>query len=211
MADEGDGLVLVVHRGAQHIEEVLGLRRSEDRRWLVENDDVGVASQALDDLDPLSHPGRQVGDPGIGVDPEPVALADLDHPPPSRPPVQRSAFAEDDVLPDAKGLDQAEVLMDHPDPVPGCVVGIADDLPLAVDEYRAGISGNQPDQDLHQGGLAGAVLAEDAMDTAVVQAQVHVVAGHDGAEALRDALEMDGGNRPGAGSRRFHHFAHCRG
>ena len=77
VADEGDGLALGGDGDAQHGEQLLGLLGREHRRRLVEDDDVGVAAQALDDLDPLAHPGGEVADDGVGIEAEPVAIADL--------------------------------------------------------------------------------------------------------------------------------------
>jgi hypothetical protein len=56
-------------------------------------------------------------------------------------------------------------------------------------------------QQLHQGGLAGTVLAGDGMDGAGPAAQAHVLQRGGGAEALADTLHHDQIG-PGIGSRR---------
>src|SRR5690606_18295309 len=48
-------------------------------------------------------------------------------------------------------------------------------------------------EDLHQGRLAGAVLAHEGMDGALADTEVDVVVGHDTGESLRDPGEFDGG------------------
>ena len=100
---------------AQHGEQLLGLLRGEHRRRLVEDDDVGIAAQALDDLDPLAQPGGEVADEGVGIEAEPVALADLADEVAGRAAVEPAALAEGDVLPHAELVDEAEVLVDHAD------------------------------------------------------------------------------------------------
>ena len=57
----------------------------------------------------------------------------------------------------------------------------------------------QPVEDVHQGRLAGAVLAEQRVDLACTQVEVHAVVGHERAEALRDPAQLEGG-RPSSGS-----------
>ena len=49
---------------------------------------------------------------------------------------------------------------------------------------------HQPVQDVHQRGLAGPVLAEQAADLAGGDPEVDVVVGHEAAEALRDAAQL---------------------
>ena len=115
VADEGDRLALGRDGDTQHGEQLLGLLRGEHRRRLVEDDDVGVAAQALDDLDALAHPGGEVADDGVGIEAEPVALADLADEVARRLPVEPAALAERDVLPHEELVDEAEVLVHHAD------------------------------------------------------------------------------------------------
>ena len=55
-------------------EELLGLEGREDRAGLIEDQDVALAVEGLENLDPLAHADRQVLDPGIGVDVQAVLL-----------------------------------------------------------------------------------------------------------------------------------------
>ena len=50
-------------------------------------------------------------------------------------------------------------------------------------------------EDRHQGRLAGAVLADDAVDRAALDDEVDRPVGVDGAEALVDVLQLDGGGQ----------------
>src|SRR5262249_15523312 len=65
--------------------------------------------------------------------------------------------------------------------------------PRAGDEDLARIRGMDAVEDIHQRRLAGAVLADEAMDDAARERQRHVAIGEDRAEALADAAELGGG------------------
>ena len=61
----------------------------------------------------------------------------------------------------------------------------------AVDEDLALVRLQQAVELVHQGGLAGAVLAEQGVDLAGLDGQVDVVVGHQVAEALGDAAQFE--------------------
>ena len=63
------------------LEELLRLLRREHRRRLVEDEDVRLAIERLEDLHALLLPHRDVLDPRVRVDGEPVAVGDLPHAP----------------------------------------------------------------------------------------------------------------------------------
>ena len=71
---------------------------------------------------------------------------------------------------------------------------------LAVDADLALIGLHQPVEDVHQRGLAGPVLAEQAADLTRERPEVDVVVGHEAAEALRDAAQLKFHARPSAGA-----------
>ena len=71
------------------------------------------------------------------------------------------------------------------------VDGLEHDL-LAADEDPAGVGLVEAADDLDQGRLAGAVVADQAEHLAPVQAQVDVGQGGDPAEALGDVLDPQG-------------------
>ena len=74
---------------------------------------------------------------------------------------------------------------------------------LAVDADLAGIRLVEAVEDRHQRRLAGAVLADDAVDRAALDREVHVLVGVNLAEALVDAGKFDGGrHQPRTSSRR---------
>ena len=73
----------------------------------------------------------------------------------------------------------------------GCATG------LPVDEDLARVGLVEAVEDRHQRRLAGAVLADDAVDRAARDGEVDVLVGVDRAEALVDADELDGERRGG--------------
>ena len=69
--------VPVVAQRAHDPEELLGLLRRQHGGRLVEDEDLGIAVERLDDLDPLLDADREVLDDGVGVDLEAVLRRDL--------------------------------------------------------------------------------------------------------------------------------------
>ena len=65
---------------------------------------------------------------------------------------------------------------------------------LAVDRDGALVRLLHAVEDLHQGRLAGAVLADEGVDGALADGEVDVVVGDDAGEALGDPGEFDGGH-----------------
>ena len=110
--------------------------------------------------------------------------------------------AEHDVLGDREHRNQHEVLVDHPDPGVDRVLRRVDRHRLAVDADLPVIRLHQPVQDVHQRGLAGPVLAEQAADLAGSDLEVDVVVGHEAAEALRDPAQLKFHGRPSYGCSR---------
>ena len=78
-------------------------------------------------------------------------------------------------------------------PMPGRhrVARAAERHGLVVDEDLALVRLVQPVQDVHQRGLAGAVLAEQRMDLAGLDDQVDGIVGDQRAEALGDRAELE--------------------
>jgi hypothetical protein len=83
--------------------------------------------------------------------------------------------------------------------------GIADDDGAVAEPDLAPVRRNEADEDLHQRGLAGAVLAEQPVDLADPDRQVDLVAGDDLAVALADLQHLE----RMAGARRFRKAADC--
>ena len=176
-------------------EQFLGLARGEHRGGLVEDQHAGLAQQGLDDLHPLLHADRQILDQGVRVDLQAVALgqfADVAAGAPPVDPAERpgALHAEGDVFRHGEYRHQHEVLVHHADAGLDRAAGRAEVLRLAVQQDLALVRLGQPVQDVHQGGLARAVLAEQRVDLARFHGQVDVIVGHEAAEALRDPLQL---------------------
>ena len=208
VADEDDRVALCLQL-AQDAEDLLRLLRRQHRRWLVQHQHPRVAVQGLQDLDPLLPADRQGADRLVRVDlpAEPVAeLPDAvlgcravqEYPPRHR------LLAEQDVLGHRQHRHQHEVLVDHADAAPDGVVRAGDLDCLAVEQDLAGIGHGQAVEDVHEGALAGAVLAEQGVDLPLADLEVDAVVGHDPGVALGDAAHLEHGRfRPARRRRRF--------
>ena len=198
VGDEDDRLALAPE-GPQDAEEMVGLLRREDRRGLVEDQEVGAPVERLQDLHPLALAHAEVLDPRVEVDLEVVLPAE----PLELGPAARQARlepeapfdAQDDVLQDGEGLHQHEVLVHHADPGRERVLRAPDRGRPAAHEDLAPVGPMIAVEDAHQRGLAGAVLADDAVDRAGPDRQADVLVGVDLAEPLVDAAELDDGGR----------------
>ena len=189
------------------VEEVVDLAGGEHRGGLVEDQDLRVAEQRLDQLDALLLADGQVADLRVGIDLEPVALGQLDDPGPGGAQVEERApsqlVAQHDVLGDREHRDELEVLVHHPDALGDGVGGAAEPHRLAPHEDLAGVGLVQPEHGVHQGALAGPVLAEEAEHLALVEGEVDVVVGDDAGERLGDAPHLEDRRRSRCGGRRL--------
>ena len=190
MRDDNEGLAVGLHV-AHDGEELVRLLRGEHCGRLVQNEDVRPAVEHLDDLDGLLLRNGHVVDLLIGVDVEPVFVADLFDLFAGFGNVELAFKAEDDILRCGEKIDELEVLVDHTDAVFERILGGGDrdgfavnvDLPL-VGEIDAG-------EHVHQRRLAAAVFAEQRQDLALVQLKVDGVVRHHFAEPLRDILHFN--------------------
>ena len=201
VADEDDGEA-IGDEPPQRLEERRDLLRHEHGGGLVEDQHAAVARERLDDLDTLLLTDREVLHQRVGPDgdAEPVGrrldrATRADQVEPGAP-----GATEDDVLGDGHRLHQAEVLGDHADAGrDGVARGVDGDGP-AVDVDGAAVGAGEPVEDAHQRRLAGAVLAQQGMDLAPLQSEVHGVVGDEVAEALADATQLGGQVALAAGS-----------
>jgi hypothetical protein len=93
---------------------------------------------------------------------------------------------------DAQLVDQGQVLVDGVDPEGAGVVDRLEHDLLAAHEDAAGVGLVEAAEDLDQGRLAGAVVADQAEHLAPAQAQVDVGQGGHPAEALGHVLDPEG-------------------
>ena len=176
MADEDDARALR-REAAQDGEDLLGLLRRQHGGRLVEDEDARLAVERLEDLDALLLADRQAADLGVGVDLEAELLGRAPDPPAGLVPVEEDGvrhrlLAEHDVLGDGQDRDEHEVLVDHADPARDGIGRTEDVDRLAVEQDLALVGHRQPVEDVHQRGLAGAVLAEQRVDLARPEVEI---------------------------------------
>ena len=107
------------------------------------------------------------------------------------PPKPVCLVAEHDVLGDGEDGDEHEVLVHHADAGRHGVARAGEVLDVVVEQDLALVGLVQAVEHVHQRGLAGAVLAEQAVDLAGLDREVDVVVGDQGAEPLGDAAEFE--------------------
>ena len=168
----------------------LGVLRREHRRRLVEDDDLDLARQRLGDLDHLLMRDGERAGPQRGIDVETERGDQFGSAPPERAPGNnRSQFAEKDVLRHRQVRRQRQLLMDDGDAL-GARFPWAPEIDMfAGDADLAAARGHFAPQDPHQGGLAGAVFANQRMHLAGLNLEVHAAQGAHAAEAFRDGRE----------------------
>ena len=144
-------------------------------------------------------PTGRVADDGIGIDFESVLSTQLGHPLPGSVAVEHDAGTfrpENDVLGDGEARDEHEVLVDHGQPGEHGVARVLESDRLTVDQNLALIGVIQPEEDVHQGRLAGAVFAEQGVDLALLDGELDAVVGNDTGESFDDSPHFDRRRRP---------------
>jgi len=199
VGDEDDRLALGFEV-ADDLEEAIYLLRREHRRRLVEDEQPGPAIEGFQDLHALLEPHRQVADACARVDLQAVAVRELAHHLPGRGqvhhPAPRALVAEHNVLGHGQRRDEHEVLVHHPDPAPDGVLRPPDDHRLAVVDDLAGVRTLEPVDDVHQRRFASSVLAEQGVDLAPLDDEVHAVVGPQPSEGLDDPAKFEGRHGP---------------
>ena len=177
-------------------EQLPGLGGREDGGWLIEHQDIALAIERLEDLDPLADADRKILDGRIGIHVESVHRGQLHDPLAGHLAVEGTEWsghalrAERHRFDDIEDRHELEVLVDHADPGADRLAGITERAQLAVDQDLAGVRAIEPGQDVHQGGLARAVLAQEAQDLTPIDRNGDPVVGEDAREPLRDVLEF---------------------
>ena len=216
LVGDQDNRPALVAQGAEDAEELVGLPRREHAGRLVEDEEPGAAVERLQNLHALAEAHRQVADDGVRVDVEAVFPFEPRERTPRTAegtPQQRAAFhAEHNVFQHREGIDQHEMLMDHADAAGDRLLGVADRRRRAVDPDHAAVGPVIAVDDAHQRRLAGAVLADDAVDRARSHGHRDAVVGMNRAEPLVDADDFERGRAPlPGGGRRCGGFRFLRG
>ena len=194
VGDQDDRLALG-REPAQDAEQVVGLLRGERAGGLVQDQDPGPPVQRLQDLHPLLQAHRQIAGQGVRGDFQGVFARQPRQLPPrplrARGEQRPALHAQDHVLRHRERVHHHEVLVDHADAGGDGVLAAPDGHRPPGDADLSPVGPVEAVEDVHQGGLAGAVLADDPVDGARRDGQAHVPVGVDGAEALVDAAQLD--------------------
>ena len=200
VGDEDDGGA-GLGQAADDPEQLLRLEGRQDGGRLVQHEDVALAVERLEDLHPLAHADGEVLDLGVRVDVEVVLLAQLDHPGAGGLAIERADRPADALgaqrhrLDDVEDRDELEVLVDHADAGVDRLPRVGEGAGRPVDQDLARVGLVQARQDVHQGALAGTVLAQQAEDLPAVSGDGDPVVGEDAREALGDVLQLEAHRR----------------
>ncbi len=199
--DDADTLVL---EPPDDLEEPLAVFEGERARRLVHDEDARLVEQGPGDLDDLLGPDAQQADGDVerdlGVADELEGLADLPPHGLAVEPARRvDLAAEHDVLLDRHVRGQGELLVDHGHASAQAVEGGGRGVGTPVELHPAGVGGQGAAEDLHQGALAGAVLADEGVDLAPAELEADAVKGPGRAEALAHPGHAEDGGCRGSG------------
>jgi hypothetical protein len=103
----------------------------------------------------------------------------------------RPLAAEEDVGGDVEVLGEGQVLVDRLDPLGEGVHRVLDRDGLPVHEYLPLVGGVDAGDHLDEGGLPGAVVAEDGEDLPPAQAEGYPVHGGETAESFYDVASLE--------------------
>ena len=184
-------------QSAQNPEQVIGLLRREHAGRLVQDQNPCAAVERLQDLHSLLRTHGQRVHPRIGIDQQTVSLAEPCQLGPGlagSPRQQRTVFRpQHDVLEHGQSLDQHEMLVHHVHAKPQRISRARNDDLATFQKDAARIRRKKAGKDCHQRGFTGAILADDAVNAAAVDREVHRPVRVNRPEALVDAPQLDRG------------------
>ena len=174
MRDEQNG-----HPGlgkpAQHVEQLFGFLRRENRSRLVHDQQRRILKQAAHDLDTLLFADGQVVDPRVRIDADAIFGRHGAHT--FGQILERFAWRQRqrDILGDGQRLKQREMLEHHADPKLAGMLRAADGHRFSAPDDLARIGLQQPVDHFHEGGFSGTVLAEKRMDFSGLDLESNIV------------------------------------
>ena len=187
MRDKEDGFAFF-RKFPHRCHEFVDLLRGEDRRGLVEDQDIVVAVQHLEYLYPLLHADGDILHLGVQIHLETVFFGQGFHLCPGFLFLQeaqlRGLRAQDDVVQDREDFHELKVLMHHSYSQRGGVVGVFDLHLFAVEEYLSFFRLVEAEEHAHERGFSRAVLPQQGVYLAAPKLQRDVVVGLDAGEFL---------------------------
>ena len=178
------------------LEQGLAFRRRERGGRLVHDQDPRVERQRLGDLDQLLLADPELRDATLRVDLDAEPLQQCarglhDAPVVDEGPEDQRLAAKEDVLGRGQFGNQVEFLVDDRDAGALGVLNAGEANRRALDPDLAVIVDVHAGEDLHQGRLAGAVLAHEGVDLAAPQVEVDVAQSRHAGEGFGDAFGFE--------------------
>ena len=187
MRDDHDRLALVAH-AAQDGKKLFDFLWSQDRCWLIQDQDFRVTIQGLQQFDSLLLTDRKTLNRGIGIDGEFELIREFANFVGSFLQIKRrgaSRFrAEHDIFGHGHWLDEHKVLMDHADAERDCVMRRAYLVHLAIDQNVAAVSDIETISDAHRRRFARAILTDDCVNRTRRHFEADAIVCQHGAEAF---------------------------
>jgi hypothetical protein len=180
---------------ADVVKEGLQVVLGEGRRGLVHDEDARADGEGLGDLDDLLMRDREVRDVGRRIDGDAHTAEDVGCHRAQARPVDEAAGAawlapEEDVLCDSEMRDEVELLVDGGDARVQGVSRRARVIGLAEAAHRTGVGTVGAGENLHQRGLARAVLTDERVDFPGAKSEVDVRQSLDAGEVLRKTGDL---------------------
>ena len=181
---------------ADDVVQIRHLGLGDGRGGLVHDDEARLVGDRLGDLDQLGVGDGELHHLLLGGHGDPEPAEELPGAPVELPHVHQPVPGErlapqEDVLRHRHVRDGGELLVDHRDAHGERVVRVGDAHLLAVELDGAGVGRVDPDEALHQGGLARPVLSHERMHGPLADVQLDLVQGVNAGEPLGDALHPE--------------------
>ena len=176
---------------AQRLEQLLDLLRRQHRGRLVHDQEPGIEEQRAHDLDPLALADAERRDDAARIE---LELVGLEHPVELGEQFARRQArveAEGDVFQHRHRLEQREVLEHHADAEAPRGAGIRDPDGRAVEDDLSLVGREDAVDHLDESRFSRAVLAEQGVDLARLDAEIDVVIGADAGKRLAHADELE--------------------
>ena len=170
------------------------------RGRLVQQQHTGLPRDRLGDLDLLTRGKREVAHQRVGVHVVQAETGEVLHDGAlAAAPVDLSRderlVGQQHVLDDGQIVDQGHFLKRRLNAEPVRAGRAPDGHIVAEDVNAASVLSDQPGQNLDEGGLAGAVLADQRADLALRNGKGDIVEGNGRVKPLGEAFDRDGGRR----------------
>ena len=194
VGDEQDALALFFEP-AHDLHELFDLLRGQHGGRLIENQNIVVPVQHLEDLHALLHAHRNIADQCVRIHAQAVFFRERHHLFAGLRLLQKAVagilHAKDDIVQHAEAFHQFKMLVDHADTQTVGIVGVAHADFLAIFFDHTLFRLVQTEQNAHQGGLTGAILAKQRMNLPPPKLERDVIVCFDAGEYLGDVQHFN--------------------